>query len=406
MNIMKMIIFTRWSAITIASLYLLVACSGAGSSGTDTPSPAPIPAGPIQFHCAKDASCPEVLVEGDQFARLGADVAPFRGYGDPSLAYDPVTRALWMTYSWLDVLVTDPGPPAVINFGVRTHLARSIDGGASFTFQRDVNNVQAISHPGTGEMGWLIHEVSTLVKQPDGLWQALWLQYFVPLGSPISARGDFQYNRSIDTEPALLGMNSEPWARGSTTTAFGAPLNLSDIPELSNCAVFTEPALFSFNNSTYLATSCLVIEGNQRRTDLERLVLLREKPGGYDFVATLLDSDDAASFNADVLEQADLSIARDGEVLLLVTPIVHTDDPQHQGCRVFSFDDFTTGHLRRDANDVPISRAVITADGNGLGPGLCTYNANSKTGVLLVITTILENPVDIEFSLRATGVHP
>jgi len=406
MNIRQTTLFIRWCAIAIASLYLLVACGG-GGSGTSTPTPMPVSADPIQFHCAKDASCPEVLVEGDLFASLGAGPAPFRGYGDPSLEYDPATNELWMTYSWLDVLITDPGPPAVINFGVRTHLARSTDGGSSFQFERDVNDVQAVSHPDTGVMGWLIHEVSTLVKQPDGLWQVLWLQYFDPLGSTISDRGDFQYNRSIDSEPGLLGMNSEPWARGPTTsTSFGAPLNLSDMPELSDCAVHTEPALFSFDNSTYLATSCLVIEGNQRRTDLERMVLLREKPGGYDFVATLLDSDDAASFNADVLEQADLSIARDGEVLLLVTPIVLADDPQHKGCRVFSFADFATGQLRRDANSVPVTRAVITADGNGLGPGLCTYDANSNTGVLLVITTVQENPVDIEFSLRATGVHP
>jgi hypothetical protein len=47
-----------------------------------------------------------------------------------------------------------------------------------------------------------------------------------------------------------------------------------------------------------------------------------------------------------------------------------------------------------------------TADGNGLGPGLCSYDANSDTGVLLVITTVTKNGTDIEFSLRTTGVHP
>lgn len=81
-------------------------------------------------------------------------------------------------------------------------------------------------------------------------------------------------------------------------------------------------------------------------------------------------------------------------------------DPSHQGCIVYEFSDFATATLARDGNGVAIPRAVITADGNGLGPGLCSYDANSDTGVLLVITTITQGGTDIEFSLRATGVHP
>jgi hypothetical protein len=313
-----------------------------------------------------------------------------------------------MAYSWLDVLVTDPGPPAIIDFGVRTHLARSDDNGATFTFERTINATQAIGHPDTGGLGWLIHEVPTMAKQADNQWQSLWLQYFDPLGDPPPERGDFQYQRSIDASPDQLGVNATAWARGPATSAsFGAQLNLSDIPELSDCTVHTEPALFTFGSDIYLATTCIVIVGVDRRPDLERLVLLRQEAGGYAFVATLLDADDAAGVNADVLEQADLSVARNGDVLLLVTPIVLDDDPQHKGCRVFSFEDFATGRLLRDGSGAPIPRAIITADGNGLGPGLCSYDADSNTGVLLVITTVLGNPItDIEFSLRATGVHP
>ena len=51
---------------------------------------------------------------------------------------------------------------------------------------------------------------------------------------------------------------------------------------------------------------------------------------------------------------------------------------------------------------------MITADGNGLGAGLCTYDAKSETGVMMVITSfdLCPKPVDIVFSLRATGIHP
>jgi len=35
-----------------------------------------------------------------------------------------------------------------------------------------------------------------------------------------------------------------------------------------------------------------------------------------------------------------------------------------------------------------------------------TFDAQSESGVLLVITTVTNDGTDIEFSLRATGVHP
>ena len=110
----------------------------------------------------------------------------------------------------------------------------------------------------------------------------------------------------------------------------------------------------------------------------------------------------------DTIEQADISVARDGSVILVVTPIILAADPAHQGCIVYSFDDFATASILRDANGVAIPRAIITADGNSLGPGLCTYDANSETDVLLVITTVTGSgaATDIEFSLHATGVHP
>ena len=39
-------------------------------------------------------------------------------------------------------------------------------------------------------------------------------------------------------------------------------------------------------------------------------------------------------------------------------------------------------------NAMAIPSAIITADGNSLGPRLCTYDAESDTGVLLVISTV------------------
>lgn len=396
---------------TLAILTLLASASGMSSCGGGsggavfTPPVVPAPA-PVAFHCSKDSSCPEILIVGDPHSQLNMLPDPFRGYGDPSLKYDPGTGTLWLAYSWLNIEISDPGPPIVFDLGVRTHLAKSDNNGVSFTFVRSVNAMEMEAHPDTGVLGWSVHEVPTLVQEPSGTWQILWYKYFNPFGTVtgVDERQEYLYWRTTANIPEQLGDVSEVWARAlATSTSWGAPIDFNDIPELADCVTLTEPALFAFNNETYLASSCLIADATGRRADLERLVLLKQTANGYSYVGDVLD---AADLGADVIQQADISVARDGSIILIVTPIILDADPSHQGCVVFEFDDFAAGTLLRDGNGRAVPRTVISADGNGLGPGLCTYDANSETGVLLVITTVTNNGTDIEFSLRATGVDP
>lgn len=385
------------------------ACGGGGSSepvNLPPPPPPPPPIGPVIFHCANDSGCPEVLIVGDPVASEPADL--FYGYADPSLEYDDATGTLWLSYTWLNVLVSDPGPPAVVDFGVRTHLARSDDQGQTFTFVRAINSTLSETHPDSALPGWSAHEVSTLMKDASGQWQILWLRYFDPVGGQIGDRSEFRYERSLAIDPAQLGDTSEAWISGSILSpSIPVQHNLSLMPELADCSILTEPALYADATGNYLASNCLVVDAQGvHQPTLDRLVLLREEGNGYSFVGNLLDAMDAADLNADRIEQADITLARDGTLILIVTPIVENSDPLHQGCVIFEFDDFSTASLLRDNSGQAIPRTIITADGNGLGPGLCTYDANSETGVLLVITTLQQNPLDAGFSLRATGVHP
>ncbi len=349
------------------------------------------------------------MVDGDPFAETNMMPDAFRGYGDPSLEHDAGSGTLWMAYSWLNIQVSDPGPPLVFDLGVRTHLAKSDDNGASFTFVRAVNEMAMEAHPDSGVMGWSVHEVPTLVKEPSGVWQLLWFKYFNPFGTVtgVDERQEFLYWRTTASDPASLGDSSEIWATWlATSPSWGAPIDMNDIPQLADCAALTEPGLFAFNADTYLASTCLVVDGSGRRTDLERIVLLQQTLAGYSYVGDILDGQDASILGVDTIEQADITLARDGSIILIVTPIILGADPSHQGCIVYEFSDFASATLLRDGNGRAVPRVEITADGNGLGPGLCSYDANSETGVLLVITTVSQNGTDIEFSLRATGIHP
>ncbi|MEX0684296.1 MAG: sialidase family protein [Dehalococcoidia bacterium] len=389
--------------LVLAAALLTLALSSAG------PAPRASAAPPITFHCTLDANCPAITIAGDPYATLGGNPAPFRGYGDPSLEYDPMTGTLWLSYSWLDVLVSDPNPPPQIDLGVRTHLASSTDNGDTWTFTNALNATTVISHPDTSTQGWTQHEVSSLLREGPGSWQAMWLDYFDPLGEPAGPedRSDFYYTRSLASTRAGLDASPVPWARGSgTSPSFGAVHNLSLIPQLSDCAAFTEPALFTDGYVTYLATNCVVFSGGVRQDDEERLILLRQETNGYSYVGSLLTYADAVDLGATRIEQGDIAYTQDGGIILIVTPIVSGGTPEHHGCVVFEISDLASAEVYRDASGDAVPLALISGDDPTFGPGACTYDPASETGILMHVHDYTASPFAMEFSVRETGVHP
>lgn len=393
-----------WTSVTVA----LIGCGASSGSDAavllDGPSAdVPVDASAMpSFHCAPGPTCPELSIAGDPEAELPAN--PFRGYGDPSLETAP-DGTLYLAYSWLSTRVTPPGDR--VDFTVETHLSRSDDGGRSFTFVRAVNQPDRRTHwdVPTRE-GFLEHEVSTLgFRGAD--WQILWLSYFDDLGGRIEDRTDFYFESTVERTPDALGDTTRLDFAGFATTPSVGAFDASTLPTLADCAVFTEPALFTEAGTTYLAANCLSFVAGARRRDLDRLLLFRQEGDSYGYVGVLLDAGDAAAFGASAFEQADLSLARDGTLLLIVTPLIDGADPHHQGCVVLEVEDLGTARVRRDG-EAPHLRARLTADGNGLGPGLCTYEAASETGVLMIVTRfdLMATQPDLHFTMHATGFHP
>lgn len=330
-----------------------------------------------RFHCAYDERCPELAIAGAPHAQSW-----FRGLGDPSLEHDPATGTLWLAYSWLDTA----GP----DFAIRTQLARSDDRGRSFSVTSSANEVERRADA-RGRAGLWLHEVATLARVGPRDWRLAWLSYFDPAGP-----GPREY-----AEPHLVS------ARAASPERLGAAANLLSPPH-EGCAALTEPALFADDGQLWLAASCVVFSLGTRRPERERLLLWRESAGAWAPTGALLDAAAARALGGHRVEQADLARARDGSLLLFVTPIRDGADPAHQGCVVLEVEDLVAARIRRNPDGGPFVRAVLTADGNGLGPGLCTYDAASETGVLLVITRfdLASDPPDLLFSLRRTGFHP
>lgn len=361
-----------------ALLVFALACGGApaNDAGRD--------AGrmPVEIVCT-EASCPPLAIEGQDTAAI-----PFRGIGDPSLVSDGAT--LWLLYSHLAPIGTGDS----LLFGVGVHLARSDDGGASFALVSPIEPVTA------NDPLYTMHEVSSLAIDPSGA-HAVWLDYVqeaVPGGR--AARDDIVLvHTSATNSVALASSPRERWLRGSATAdaRFGPEL-VTD----KSCAVFTEPDLFAHDGTLYLVANCIAAGGYS-------LELFTANGGSLAWIGTLLDTGDARALGANSLEQADLSIARDGRVLLIVTPVagpLSCDGALgHRGCTVLEIDDLSTAGVRREGGE-PYVRAHIDAGAlsSGPGPGLCTYDANSETGVLIVTTTCGAD--GLTFTTRRTGFHP
>jgi hypothetical protein len=397
---------------------LLSGCHG----GTDTP-PANNPPVTISFDCAAGPSCPEILPAGDPVYTLpNGTPGPYRGLADPSLRKDPNSSRLWMSYSYVGLHVD---PDAVITQYVSIHLAHSDDHGA--TWQHDANLWESTAGTDQGETtddGYSVHEVSTLAPFSTASateWFGLHLRYFLKRGDPVELRkGDsFHYRLARESTPAAIGGGTEAILTNPLTAAgWGSDLNLSALaPELSVCDVWSEPALLQDDDQLYLIVECIAMDLTTttptRLYDQEfNAVFATEVTADvtafdWQYLGKITaNATDAAALGGNVLTPVDIARARDGKLILIVTP---TDESggslNHQGCRVLEIASLNPPQLQRNVDGSLRVRADIRSS-DSESSGLCAYDPDSDTGIILVRTHIdLEVP-EVSWQLHATGIHP
>jgi hypothetical protein len=345
-------------------------------------------------------------ISGDPPARIpGYGLAPFHGYGDPSLRHDPRTGALWLSYSWVSTLIAPtsaPGKP-VVDIGVSIHLARSDDGGRTFHYVRNLWSSDRESYQGAE--GYSGHEVSTISPAGAG-WAALDLRYFNPRGNGNDFAANsfhFEFVEGADLEH-LGTVNAEKLGGPLTARAWRPFVNLSDLAAVGiACPVWTEPSLFEDAHVLYLLAQCKTpnhpVDGF--------LGLFAQQAAGWRWVGQLTVRSDAAALGGNELTQADLARGRDGSLLLIVTPnIVTGREEHHLGCTVLSIASLDPAILRRNGAGAPIVRArVVSSDSAQNGPGACAYDSASATG-LLIVRRMFSAAKGVIFSIHATGMHP
>ncbi len=322
-------------AAAIVCLALFSACSGDGTARTDSR------------------------------GRIVFDGVGEQGIFDPSLARDPESSRIWMSYSEVDNSAWSTNPS--YNHLIHTRIAYSDDVSASWSDAGMIVNesfdvtitVDDSDHDGT----W-VHEVSALVFDPDDdpgkRWKILWHHYLWLDGMQLFQHGWI----GMKSAPSPAG----PWSverkifvgslydTGSDVILGTPEVRLDQVhADLNGCLAFSEPGLLAANGALYLCM--LGAEGSSKNG---RIILLRSNDSGATWTyrgTLLLNAADGPALGCHGFS-APAMFAKDGRYYLMATPQV---GDWYSGTTVFEIADLDSAALVRDGG---VPRVITTVNGS------------------------------------------
>lgn len=374
------------------------------------------PVAPLSIDCtAASRACPEIAIAGDAPAVLpGGRPSPARGFADPSIRRDPAAGVLWMAYSWPHV-ITNGGTAQPGAVAVDSHLARSLDGGKTWTFVRALWT-SVSQRDGRGNAGHMNQETVSLAPRatPEGtVWYSARHQYFTAGGSTPQV-ASFVIRMAAASSPDRLAQADEAALGGALTPPYWKPnLNLAALsPDLAGCTFF-DPGLLFRDGALYMATQCALYTSRGEATEREFIAVFATVPAGdvhgwrWRYLGKLTTRADAVALGGENLLQTDLAAGRDGALLAIISPSRPSGGTlaAHMGCRVLAVASLDPPRLVRDAAGKPVVRASVTAsDLMPQGPAACGYDPASATGAVIVRRQ--QGRGMLVVSLHKTGLRP
>ena len=359
--------------------------------------------------CGGDSAAPPAPLPVEVAGGAGA-----HGMFDPSLARDPATGRLWMSYSAVVPVASDPpGAP----WGVGLRLAWSDDRGGSWQdagvwaspFGETTLAVDLPASPEppipAGSPIALQSETSTLVHDPGDAstpWKLLWHQVPWANGSPYFVSYSWIAMKAAATPEALAGALPVALFGGhGLQDALGTPAIALDTtaPELSGC-VFAEPGLLASPGALQLTLDCHVLGP----TATSSVVLFEcaspcamAEAASWRYVGRILDAADAQAVGPGYTGFSGTALAEQGgSTYLLATPVV---GERYDGCRVYRFADLSTGALERSAGRPVTVRRVSGLPGTH--HGACAHHEELDAGILYSQLMGLSPP---DFRVYGSGI--
>jgi hypothetical protein len=381
---------------------------GSGASATASSTPASVDC------TATNPACPEITIQGDAPQSLANGPSPARGYADPSIRRDPATGVLWLAYSWPH-LQSVPGATGADTtvVAVDSHLARSDDGGATWSFVRSLWT-SGPDRGDAGESGWRNQEVVSLAPattSSGAVWFSARESYFtrVSAGPKVSS---FTIRVAMANSPDKLADAPEAVLGSDLTSPFwNIDLNLDSLsPELKGC-IFRDPGIIFRRGSLYMAAECSLFTQTGERTNDEFVAVFSTLPSvdartwRWTYVGKLATHADAVELGGEMLEQTELTTDKDGSLLAVFSPSKPSSPlATHYGCKVVEVASLEPPALARDSTGkLKVRAGVAATDVGEYGPAACTYEATSKLG--LIITRRQLRP-GLIVTLNDSGLHP
>ncbi len=342
------------------------------------------------------------------------------GIFDPSIARDPGTGRLWMSYSAVDESrFYDPS----IYWGVSIRLAYSDDNGITWqdagvavsTFSEHIVGPLPITNPAppidADSNGIWQSETSTLIYDPSASeaerWKLLWFQYLHADGTSYFLDYSWLAMKAAATPPELAtatavklfaGFGLQTNGQNTGAPAFspiGGPpaihLNSDltrapagvDLTDLLTC-VFAEPGLHATNSAVYLSVFCAEL-GPTTNHYIEHFRCPSpcdiDNAASWEYLGRVLSPVDAAAAAGSDHFQAPAFVEQNNKTFLMVTPVDVTVGNRYDGCRVYEFANIDSGELARDGGGDLIEIQQI-AGRTGTHHGACAAFSGLQGGII------------------------
>ncbi len=357
----------------------------------------------------------------------------FQGVGsggifDPSIAKDPTTGKLWMSYSAVNPSLMFPSQNKI---SPHTRLAYSINDGEDWTDIGPVNQVSDVNLPlaPPNNSGTWMNEVSTLAYESGApaneRWKLMWHTFIKINGAPYFQHAWISIKMAATPE-ALAGAtalklftsylydsgNNQASAATNPPIATAPAIQIDTaFPQLNKCIV-SEPGLYANSTALYLSLQCEQINDLANSNLNDRLVFLFKcsspcnvaNLASWTYLGRIFNRTESVAvepaFNGGYAAPA---IAETPEgIYLIVTP---TQEPNsnYRGCTVFKFSNLDSATLEKTGGVPKVFRKVPGTD--GLFRGACGFNGSS-TASGIFLSELSENSINGIFQIFLSRVLP
>ncbi len=329
------------------------------------------------------------------------------GVYDPSIAYNPNNKKMWMAYSSIHERNDKQVPD------INTNIAVSYNHGQTWKFIETVFSGKKDLLSGTnGQIldveGVWRYETPTLVYDPEDkeqTWKLYAYKYFWT-GESQSARNysviTYKYTSNIESGK----WSGEEWLFSARKGQPPAPYNnmillhLNKLDQsLQNIIYYTEPAIINYQNKLLMTLTAYKEDGQP-----DSIIMIGSADHGQSwvFLGELLTSKQARHYGDYSRVDSSSLFENKGKLHLMVS--FGNKNIEHQGTHIFTFNDFTQGTLKSDANNYPIITEYIDSPIpkalTVIGSGQSTYHEALAKGV--IIPQVISNDEETPFRIYQT----